>query len=212
MDVERRKLKHVDQIDFEKGDGLVPAIVQDAHTRQVLMLGYMNRQALEKTLAEGRVTFFSRSRNTLWTKGETSGHWLEVEEVLHDCDADAVLVRALPRGATCHTGTDTCFGESRRASVYFLEVLDRIVSRRRAEADPRHSYTARLFEQGLARIAQKLGEEAVETVIAALRGSDEAFVGEAADLVYHFLVLLHAKGHTLADVVAALEERHSSAP
>ncbi len=208
MNVEPRKLTRADQIDFGRGDGLVPAIVQDAHTRQVLMLGYMNREALEKTLAQGRVTFFSRSRNALWTKGETSGHWLEVKEVLHDCDADAVLVQALPRGATCHTGTDTCFGESRHGSAHFLEVLEQVVSRRQAEADPRQSYTARLFAQGVARIAQKVGEEAVETVIAALHGPDDAFVGEAADLLYHLLVLLRAKGHVLADVIEVLEGRH----
>ncbi len=208
MRMKPRKLKSADQIDFDKGRGLVPAIVQDAHTRHVLMLGYMNREALEKTLAEGRVTFFSRSRNGLWTKGETSGHWLEVKDVLHDCDADAVLVMAVPHGSTCHTGTDTCFGESRHGDVHFLEVLEGVVQRRKAEARPEQSYTARLLEQGLPRIAQKVGEEAVETVIAALHGPDDEFVGEAADLLYHLLVLLAAKGHSLADVVEVLEGRH----
>ncbi len=208
--MKRRLLQSVDQLDFDKGEGLVPAIVQDAHTLQVLMLGYMNREALAHTLRTGRVTFFSRSRQRLWTKGETSGHYLELQAILHDCDRDTLLIKARPHGPTCHTGTDTCFGESRHGHVHFLSLLERVVHQRKAAAQPHSSYTAHLFEAGLPRIAQKVGEEAVETVIAALHGPDDEFVGEAADLLYHLIVLLVAKGHHLADVVEVLENRHAS--
>ena len=196
------------QIDFAKSGGLVPAVVQDAGTGAVLMLGYMNAEALERTRTEGVVTFFSRSKGRLWTKGETSGNRLLVVEVRTDCDEDAILVRANPEGPTCHTGTRSCFvaptGE-------VLERLELVIAGRRG-APPESSYTARLLAEGLPRIAQKVGEEATETVVAALAEDDGKLAGEAADLVYHLLVLLQARGLGLRNVVEVLEARHRPQP
>ncbi|MCB2409953.1 bifunctional phosphoribosyl-AMP cyclohydrolase/phosphoribosyl-ATP diphosphatase HisIE [Hymenobacter lucidus] len=205
------------QLDFQKmPDGLIPAVVQDAATGQVLMLGYVNSEAWEKTRTEGRVTFFSRSKNRLWTKGETSGNFLSVVSLHPDCDNDALLIRALPDGPTCHRGTTSCFehaGEQARPvpPVGFLAELERLVQRRyqHPQEDP-NSYTASLFRKGMPKIAQKVGEEAVETVIDAVAGNTAGLPGEAADLLYHLLVLLTASGLTLDDVVAILRQRHAT--
>jgi phosphoribosyl-ATP pyrophosphohydrolase/phosphoribosyl-AMP cyclohydrolase len=188
---------------WDKQGGLLPAIVQDAHTQRVLMLGYMDRAALDATLASGRVTFFSRSRQRLWTKGETSGHALELVRLEADCDHDTLLVQARPRGPTCHLGNNSCF---MRAPAAVLVELDHLIQAREGERPP-GSYTTALFEAGIARIAQKVGEEGVETALAAVTADDAALVGEAADLVYHLLVLLRARGLGFADVAAALASR-----
>ena len=199
---------NANQIDFAKGSGLVPAIVQDAVTRRVLMLGYMNREAFDTTIRLGRVTFFSRSRQCLWTKGETSGNFLEARELRLDCDADALLVLATPHGPTCHTGADTCWGEQNTPShLAFLTELQDFINTRRAEM-PEGSYTTSLFRDGINRIAQKVGEEALETVIEAVNGSDERCVYEASDFLYHLIVLLSAKGLRIEQVVDELAERH----
>lgn len=231
------------QLDFQKmPDQLIPAIVQDADTGQVLMLGYFNAEAWQQTQAEGRVTFYSRSKSRLWTKGETSGHYLRVVSLHADCDQDAVLVRARPDGPTCHRGTTSCFEcelpqppqepappaadaalSGRPGSpvpvgvgvpapaVGLLVELDRLIERRRRHpAEEPGSYTVRLFEKGLARIAQKVGEEAVETVIDAMAGNRAGVAGEAADLVYHLLVLLRVSGSSLAEMLAVLQQRHQS--
>lgn len=194
------------QPDFTKSpDGLLPAVIQDAHTRVVLMLGYMNAEAFAQTQKEKRVTFWSRSKNRLWTKGETSGNFLAVESVQLDCDNDAILVKVLPAGPVCHTGTDTCWSETN--SDHFLFELERLIQSRK-KADPASSYTAQLFSKGINKIAQKVGEEAVEVVIEAKDDNDALFLGESADLLYHYLVLLAAKGKSLEDVMKVLEERH----
>ena len=194
------------KIDFEKSaDNLVPAIVQDAATHKVLMLGYMNHQAFEKTLDTNLVTFFSRSRQTLWTKGETSGNFLRVSEISVDCDADTILIKAHPAGAVCHTGADTCFNETNENDDYLFE-LEKIIHSRKTSPQP-DSYTSKLFRKGINKIAQKVGEEAVELVIEAKDDDVELFVGEAADLMYHFLVLLAQKEVTLKDVLKTLKER-----
>ena len=199
---------NANQIDFAKGSGLVPAIVQDAVTRRVLMLGYMNREAFDTTIRLGRVTFFSRSRQCLWTKGETSGNFLEARELRLDCDADALLVLATPHGPTCHTGADTCWGEQNTPShLAFLTELQDFINTRRAEM-PEGSYTTSLFRDGINRIAQKVGEEALETVIEAVNGSDERCIYEASDFLYHLIVLLSAKGLRIEQVVDELAERH----
>jgi phosphoribosyl-ATP pyrophosphohydrolase/phosphoribosyl-AMP cyclohydrolase len=198
------------QINWQKMDGLVPAIVQDADSGEVLMLGYMDQAALEKTRKCGLVTFFSRSRQCLWTKGETSGNILKLKEIAADCDGDALLVTARPQGPTCHLGTRTCFGDTRRPALSMLGVLDRLVAERQ-ETMPADSYTTELFESGVRRIAQKVGEEGVETALAAATEDDPALLGEAADLVYHLLVLLHSRGLSIADVGQILEERHTPA-
>ena len=199
---------NANQIDFAKGSGLVPAIVQDAVTRRVLMLGYMNREAFDTTIRLGRVTFFSRSRQCLWTKGETSGNFLEALELRLDCDADALLVLATPHGPTCHTGADTCWGEQNTpSSLSFLTELQDFINTRRTEM-PEGSYTTSLFRDGINRIAQKVGEEALETVIEAVNGSDERCVYEASDFLYHLIVLLSAKGLRIEQVVDELAERH----
>lgn len=197
-------------------DGLIPAVVQDDQTGQVLMLGYVNEEALTKTRQEGRVTFFSRSKNRLWTKGETSGNFLTLVSLHPDCDGDALLIRARPAGPTCHRGTVSCFEQPDQtarpaAPVGFLAELERLVQRRRdfPEEDPK-SYTASLFRKGMPKIAQKVGEEAVETVIDAVGGNFAGLPGEAADLLYHLLVLLAAADLTLEQVVAVLRERHST--
>ncbi len=198
---------NINELDFDKQDGLLPAVVQDARTRQVLMLGYMNREALEKTLETKLVTFYSRSRQELWTKGETSGNYLHLTEIKEDCDKDTLLVRALPDGPVCHLGTDTCWGEENRYDpAIFLEELETLL-RERKEKRPEGSYTVRLFDAGIRKIAQKVGEEAVETILEAENGTTEDFLYESADLLYHLLTLLVAKDLSLADVVRELERR-----
>ena len=197
------------QLDWAKGDGLLPAIVQHARTGEMLMLGYMNAEALEATQRTGRVTFFSRSKQRLWTKGESSGHVLELESIRADCDADTLLVTAIPHGPTCHTGTSSCFGETVRPPLGFLAELDALVAQRHAER-PEGSYTTRLFEGGVRRIAQKVGEEGVETALAGVAQGDEELLGEAADLVFHLTVLLRSRGLSLADVVNLLAARHAA--
>ena len=197
------------EIDFEKMEGLVPAIVQDADTRRVLMLGYMNREAYEKTLSTQLVTFWSRSRECLWTKGETSGNLLHLVNVKADCDGDALLVTAHPDGPTCHLGTDTCWGEANEATpTAFLSELQDFIDRRREEM-PEGSYTTSLFRDGLNRMAQKVGEEALEAVIEAVNGTDDRFIYESSDLFYHLIVLLSAKGLRIEDVVSELRQRHA---
>ncbi|HOM62393.1 MAG TPA: bifunctional phosphoribosyl-AMP cyclohydrolase/phosphoribosyl-ATP diphosphatase HisIE [Dysgonamonadaceae bacterium] len=192
-------------IDFEKSGGLVPAIVQDALTMQVLMLGYMNREALDKTIAEGKVTFFSRSKQRLWTKGEESGHFLFVDEILTDCDNDTILVKAFPQGPTCHTGSYSCFGN--KLPKGFLYELENIIEQRIADK-PENSYTSNLFSRGVNKVAQKVGEEAVELVIEAKDDNLVLFKNEAADLLYHFLILLKTKNLKLQDIEEVLVERH----
>ncbi len=196
-----------EQIDWSKGGGLVPAIVQDADTQQVLMLGYMNAEALAVTQSSGRVTFFSRSRNRLWTKGEASGNVLHFVDAVADCDNDAILVRARPTGPACHRNTTSCFGDGGATGAGFLARLDQIVASRLANPDSK-SYTSRLAAEGAQRVAQKVGEEAVETAIAGAGGSDEELAGEAADLLYHLIVLLRVRGLGLVDAIAVLEKRH----
>ena len=194
------------KIDFEKyANGLAPAIVQDAETRTVLMLGFMNAEAFERTQTSGRVTFFSRSRRQLWTKGETSGNFLEVREILIDCDADTILIKAKPAGPVCHTGAETCFNEPNEAADFLFE-LEKIIWDRKRNASE-DSYTSRLFAKGLNKIAQKVGEEAVELVIEAKDDDAELFKSEAADLLYHMLVLFAEKNIALTDVLEALRQR-----
>ena len=196
------------EIDFEKGGGLVPAIIQDANTRQVLMLGYMNQEALSKTLDTGLVTFYSRTRQTLWTKGETSGNNLRLVDIKNDCDHDTLLVRAIPTGPVCHTGTDTCWGESNDdRPLDFLSQLQDFIEKRHEEM-PEGSYTTSLFRDGLNRMAQKVGEEALELVIEATNGSNERLVYEGADMLYHLIVLLTSKGLRIEDLASELRERH----
>ena len=197
------------KIDFEKGGGLVPAVVQDAHTLQVLMLGYMNAESVAKTQETGLVTFYSRSRETLWTKGETSGNTLALVEMTVDCDQDTILVKARPTGPTCHTGTISCFGEDGADGVGFLSYLETLIEGRKT-ADPESSYTAQLLQGPLRRAAQKVGEEGVETALAAVAETEDKLVSEAADLFYHTLVLLAAKEVKLEAVIAELKGRHSS--
>lgn len=195
------------QINFQKcADGLVPAIVQDSATLKVLMLGYMNQEALDKTLQEGKVTFFSRSKQRLWTKGEESGNFLTLQEIRVDCDSDTLLIKAIPAGVVCHTGADTCW-EERNVSNDFLSKLESIiVDRKNNPSDD--SYTSKLFAKGINKVAQKVGEEAVEVVIEAKDDNEELFLNESADLLFHYLVLLHAKGYQLADVLSVLQKRH----
>lgn len=196
-------------IDFSKGGGLVPAIVQDAQTRAVLMMGYMNEEAYKKTLLTKRVTFFSRSRQCLWTKGETSGNYLDLIGLKPDCDGDTLLVQAIPHGPVCHTGTDTCWGEKNEANpLLFLTELQDFIERRHEEM-PEGSYTTSLFHDGLNRMAQKVGEEALEAVIEAVHGTNERLIYEGSDLFYHLIVLLTAKGLRIEDLAAELRERHS---
>ena len=202
------KMIDVNTLRFDAA-GLIPAIVQDADTRVVLMLGYMNREAVARTLCERRVCFFSRSRQRLWTKGEESGHYLLLEEMRADCDRDTLLIKAHPMGPTCHTGQDTCWGE-RNEGREFLFYLQAYLQKRRWDS-PLVSYTARLIGEGINRVAQKVGEEAVELVIEAKDDNRELFLGEAADLMYHYLVLLMAKGYGLEDVEEVLRKRHCKA-
>ena len=191
-------------INFEKSGGLVPVIIQNSHTLQVLMLGYMNKEALEKTRSEGKVTFFSRSKNRLWTKGESSGNYLVVDEILEDCDNDTLLIKALPQGPTCHTGSTSCFsGEIAKGFIYELES----VIEQRIGSNAEGSYTSRLFNSGVNKVAQKVGEEAVELVIEAKDDNLDLFKNEAADLLYHFLILLKTKDVKLEDIEAVLKGR-----
>lgn len=195
-------------IDFGKCGGLVPAIIQDATTNKVLMLGYMNQEALDKTKETGLVTFFSRSRQTLWTKGETSGNYLKLVDMKIDCDNDTLLVKAIPAGPVCHKGTDTCWGETNESSpLTFLTQLQDFIEKRHEEM-PKGSYTTSLFRDGLNRMAQKVGEEALELVIEATNGSNERMVYEGADMLYHLIVLLTSKGLRIEDLACELRERH----
>ena len=191
-------------IDFEKSNGLVPVIVQDVITLQVLMLGYMNEEALQKTTESGRVTFFSRSKNRLWTKGETSNNFLNVKEILPDCDNDTILIKAQPQGPSCHTGSYSCFGE--KDNKGFLYQLQDTINKRIAE-DDESSYTNQLFKRGINKVAQKVGEEAIELVIEAKDNNDGLFKNEAADLLYHYLILLRAKDFKLEDIEEVLRKR-----
>lgn len=202
------------ELDWVKGGGLLPAIVQDATTGRVLMLAYMNEEALMLTRSGGRAVFYSRSRRRLWTKGETSGHFLEVVDINADCDADAILVRARPTGPACHLGTESCFAAASPTGaerLAFLSVLEATIESRIAR-QPEGSYTARLFSEGTGRIAQKVGEEAVETALAAVSRDDAGLVGECADLVFHLALLLRSRGLGLADVVQELRARHAARP
>lgn len=194
-------------IDFDKDNGLVPAIVQDAATRTVLMLGYMNAAAYEKTVATGKVTFYSRSKKRLWTKGEESGNFLSLVDIKADCDRDTLLVRAQPDGPTCHTGTDTCWKEENTPHYGFFSTLENVIAGRKAQQNS-DSYVASLFAKGINKVAQKVGEEAVEVVIEAKDDNDDLFLNESADLLFHYLILLQAKGFSLADVEKILRERH----
>lgn len=195
------------KIDFKKyPDGLAPAIIQDYKTQKVLMLGFMNEEALQKTMQEGKVTFYSRSKKRLWTKGEESGNHLLVKEVLSDCDDDTLLIKADPEGPVCHTGADTCWNEKNHSSD-FLEYLEDIISLRKTSEDEK-SYVRQLFQKGINKIAQKVGEEAVEMVIEAKDVNKDLFLNEAADLLFHYLILLQAKGFSLDDVKKVLRERH----
>lgn len=201
----------VQKLDFEKGDGLLPAIVQHAQTGAVLMLGYMNREALRTTLERRRVTFFSRSKNRLWEKGETSGHFLDLVDVRTDCDRDALLVTVRPHGPVCHLGTATCFGDEKSTHaerLAFLGALEGVIEGRIAER-PEGSYTARLYAQGAKRIAQKVGEEGLEVALAAVAESDEKVIAESADLLFHLLVLLKSRGVSLEQVASELQARHA---
>lgn len=197
----------MEKIDFAKGDGLVPAIIQDVNTLQVLMLGYMNKEAYEKTCQENKVTFFSRTKNRLWTKGEESGNFLNVVSMQLDCDRDTLLIQAIPQGPTCHLGTQTCWAEEKVTRFGILAELENTISERLQSGTTEKSYVASLKEKGIEKIAQKVGEEAVETVIEALRSNDELFLNESADLLFHYLILLQAKNFTLNDVLKVLEAR-----
>ena len=197
------------KIDYNKNEnGLVPAIIQDAITNNVLMLGYMNEEAYKKTVKTGKVTFFSRTKNRLWTKGEESGNFLNLVDLKLDCDNDTLLVKVNPEGPTCHKGTDTCWDESNKQSFGFLSILEDIIEDRKENAEGATSYVASLFEKGINKIAQKVGEEAIETVIEAKDNNDELFLNESADLLFHYLILLKAKEFTLEDVVDVLKKRH----
>ncbi len=196
----------IEQLDFNKGDGLLPAIIQDAATDRVLMLGYMNKEALLKTQEEKVVTFYSRSKDRLWTKGESSGNFLHLVDIKADCDNDTLLVRVNPRGPVCHTGSDTCFDETNEEGD-FLRHLEQVIQHRKTNPQE-GSYTTSLFNRGINKVAQKVGEEAVELIIEAKDDNEELFLNEAADLMYHYLVLLTAKGYRLADVMEVLEGRH----
>lgn len=193
----------ISKLDFSKGNGLIPAIIQDKKTNEVLMLGFMNSEALETTIRKKKITFFSRSKNRLWTKGETSGNYLELNEIYQDCDHDTLLIRATPVGPVCHNGTDTCFGNY----DWTLETLESIIQRRKTQPSDQ-SYTASLFKAGINKIAQKVGEEAVELVIEAKDHDDKKFIGEAADLLFHYLILLNARNLSLENVISELKARH----
>jgi phosphoribosyl-AMP cyclohydrolase / phosphoribosyl-ATP pyrophosphohydrolase len=195
----------MDQIDFTKGNGLVPVVIQDSSTLQVLMVGYMNEEAFNKTNAERKVTFFSRSKNRLWTKGETSGNYLNVVDISTDCDNDSILIKAHPSGPTCHTGSTSCFGEETPKG--FIYKLEQIIYQRITD-NAEESYTNKLYKKGINKIAQKVGEEAVELVIEAKDDNIDLFKNEAADLIYHLLILLRARGVNLQSIEEVLKERH----
>ena len=195
------------KLDFEKMGGLIPAIIQDSCTGKVLMLGFMNEESLAKTEETGKVTFYSRTKNRLWTKGETSGNFLNVVSIAVDCDNDTLLIKVKPVGPVCHTGSDTCFGEVNDTDLFFLSYLQDFIDKRKAEM-PEGSYTTSLFKKGVNRMAQKVGEEAVETVIEATNGTDEGFLYEASDLIYHLIVLLTSKGHRIEELAQELKKRH----
>jgi len=199
----------IEKLDWNKGDGLLPAIVQHWRNGAVLMLGYMNRDALAQTRQSGKVTFFSRSKQRLWTKGETSGNFLTLKSLHSDCDDDAILVRADPQGPTCHRGTASCFGDGSAPPLVFLATLETLIAERDT-VRPQGSYTTRLLEQGVRRIAQKVGEEGVETALAAVAEDDAALLGESADLIYHLLILLRARKLDLGAVVETLRSRHAA--
>lgn len=188
-------------------DGLIPAIIQDAITKTVLMLGYMNTEAFAITQKTQKVTFYSRSKKRLWTKGEESGHFLNLISILNDCDNDSLLIQVTPQGPTCHKGTDSCWGESNTESFGFLSELEKVISNRRENADSQGSYVAELFEKGLNKIAQKVGEEAVEVIIEAKDDNADLFLNESADLLFHYLILLQAKGYKLEAVIDVLKSR-----
>lgn len=198
----------LDKINFEKVGGLVPAVIQDASSKQMLMLGYMSKDAIQKTLETGKVTFYSRTKERLWTKGESSGNFLLLKEILLDCDGDTLLIKAEPVGPVCHTGADTCFEESNRSKTAFIDHLRAIIKERKNNPTDQ-SYTASLFAKGINKVAQKVGEEAVEIVIEAKDDNKALFMGEAADLLYHYLVLLEAKGYELDEVMQVLIDRHN---
>ena len=196
------------KVDFNKNsDGLVPAIIQDVRTKSVLMLGYMNEEALAKTQESGKVTFFSRSKQRLWTKGEESGNFLHVMDITNDCDKDSLLIQVNPVGPVCHTGSDTCWNEKNESQFGFFSELEDTIQQRRTAADGERSYVASLFQKGINKIAQKVGEEAVETVIEAMDTNDDLFLYESADLLFHYLILLQAKGFTLRDIEKELMKR-----
>ncbi|MGY6559208.1 MAG: bifunctional phosphoribosyl-AMP cyclohydrolase/phosphoribosyl-ATP diphosphatase HisIE [Nitritalea sp.] len=197
----------IEEINFEKVNGLLPVIIQDVQTAKVLMLGYMNAEALEKTLATGQVTFFSRTKNRLWTKGETSGNFLLVDNMRLDCDQDTLLIQVNPVGPVCHKGDDTCFAQENTSKTFFIDTLRTVIAERKM-ASPESSYTSSLFHKGINKIAQKVGEEAVEIVIEAKDDNKDLFLGEAADLLFHYLVLLEAKEYTLDEVMEVLIARH----
>ena len=196
------------ELDFDKLGGLIPAIIQDSRTKNVLMLGFMNREAYEKTLELNKVTFYSRTRHRLWTEGEESGNFLNVVSIEADCDHDTLLIKAIPEGPVCHTGTATCFNDDNSYGIQFLSELQDFIVKRHKEM-PAGSYTTSLFESGINRMAQKVGEEAVETVIEATNGTDGRMMYEASDLLYHLIVLLTAKGRRIEELAEALERRHN---
>lgn len=189
-------------------NGLIPAIIQDATTKNVLMLGYMNEDAYNKTLETKQVTFFSRSKQRLWTKGEESANFLNLVAIKNDCDSDTLLIQVNPVGPTCHKGTDTCWGEENKSNYGFFSTLENVIAERVANKDTNKSYVASLFAKGINKVAQKVGEEAIETVIEAMDNNDELFLYESADLLFHYLMLLQAKGFTLKDIEAELKGRH----
>ena len=197
------------ELDFEKMNGLIPAIIQDNYTQKVLMLGFMNQEAYDKTIATKKVTFFSRTKNRLWTKGEESGNFLHVVSVKADCDNDTLLIMVHPEGPVCHKGTDTCWGDKNEQDIMFLKELQDFIDRRRQEM-PEKSYTTSLFNSGVNKMAQKVGEEAVETILEACNGTDERLIYEGADLLYHLIVLLTYKGYRIEDLARELKERHSA--
>lgn len=197
------------ELDFEKMNGLIPAIIQDNYTQKVLMLGFMNKEAYEKTMETGKVTFFSRTKKRLWTKGEESGNFLHVVSVKADCDNDTLLIMVHPEGPVCHKGTDTCWGDKNEQDIMFLKELQDFIDRRRQEM-PEKSYTTSLFNSGVNKMAQKVGEEAVETILEACNGTDERLIYEGADLLYHLIVLLTYKGYRIEDLARELKERHSA--
>lgn len=195
-------------LDFGKMNGLVPAIIQDNYTQKVLMLGFMNEEAYNKTVETGKVTFFSRTKNRLWTKGEESGNFLHVVSIAADCDNDTLLIKVNPAGPVCHTGADTCWGKKNEQDIMFLKELQDFINKRHEEM-PEKSYTTSLFKSGVNKMAQKVGEEAVETIIEACNGTDERLIYEGADLLYHLIVLLTSKGYRIEDLARELKERHS---